>query len=338
MKINAEEATEHIKSIIQAGLVCFLHGSPGTGKSEISQAIGQDFKLKLIDIRLSQCDPTDLNGFPHITDNKAGFWPFDMWPTEHDKVPAGYNGFLIILDEFNSASLAVQAASYKIILDKCVGQTRLHPKTAIICIGNLATDNAIVNRLSTAMQSRLIHLELEVITHIWLEKWAIQHNVDHRILAYISRYRDKLYNFDPDHNDKTFANPRTWYFVSKLIKQTPGNITGKLPLIAGAIGEGIAREFVMFTSIYEELPTIQDIAKNPAIIPINDEPGMLWAVSHMVSEYVTENSVDNMMKFIVRLPVEFTTITLQNILRKEPKLIKAPAIQTWIKEKGADLF
>lgn len=338
MKINAEEATEHIKSIIQAGLVCFLHGSPGTGKSEISQAIGQDFKLKLIDIRLSQCDPTDLNGFPHITDNKAGFWPFDMWPTEHDKVPAGYNGFLIILDEFNSASLAVQAASYKIILDKCVGQTRLHPKTAIICIGNLATDNAIVNRLSTAMQSRLIHIEVMVDTLIWLDKWAIQAGIDHRIMAYISRYNEKLYNFDPDHNDKTFACPRTWEFASRLIKDNPNDLTSMIALLAGTLGEGMAREFIMFTAIYKDLPTMRDILANPAVIEINEEPSMLWATSHMVATHTTKGNLATLMQYIERLPVEFTTITLQNIVRKNKAFISEPVIKEWIRIKGPELF
>jgi adenylate kinase family enzyme len=36
-------------------------GSPGVGKSDIANGIADDFNLQLIDLRLSQCDQTDLN-------------------------------------------------------------------------------------------------------------------------------------------------------------------------------------------------------------------------------------------------------------------------------------
>lgn len=38
-----------------------LSGSPGCGKSQVAYQIAKKHKLKLIDLRLSQCDPTDLN-------------------------------------------------------------------------------------------------------------------------------------------------------------------------------------------------------------------------------------------------------------------------------------
>ena len=207
MEVNVEQASEHIKTCVKAGLVPMLQGPPGTGKSDISKAVGDYFNLKIIDIRLSQCDPVDIGGFPTFSNGKATYVPMSMWPTEDTPVPKGYKGFLLILDEFNSASMATQAASYKVVLDRYVGQTKLHKNTAIVCIGNRATDNAIVNRLSTAMQSRLIHLELAVDTGIWLTKWAPLNGIDHRIMAYIDYRPDNLYNFDPNHNDKTFATP-----------------------------------------------------------------------------------------------------------------------------------
>ncbi len=338
MQVNTVQAVEYIKTCIRANLPCFLSGSPGTGKSELAKQVGDYFKLYLIDIRLSQCDPTEIGGFPAFQNGKASYVPMEMWPVENTPIPKGYKGFLIVLDEFNSASLATQAASYKLVLDRMVGQIPLHKNTAIICIGNLSTDNAIVNRLSTAMQSRLIHLELAVNTDTWLKEWAIPNKLDHRILTYISRYPDKLYNFDPNHDDKTFATPRTWYFVHKLLQLTPGDLTPILPLIAGTIGEGIGREFVMFTNIYNELPTIEEIKKNPKTTPINDEPSMLWAVSHMISNNTNKANMPAFMQFIERLPVEFATITLQNILRIDKTLITLPCMNEWMRINGAELF
>ena len=47
--------------VLNAGRVPFLHGSPGIGKSDLVKAVAKHFDRKLIDLRLSQCDPTDLN-------------------------------------------------------------------------------------------------------------------------------------------------------------------------------------------------------------------------------------------------------------------------------------
>lgn len=61
MQINTTQAQSIITKCIQAGLVPLLKGSPGAGKSSIVHALAKQYKLKVIDLRLSQCDPTDLN-------------------------------------------------------------------------------------------------------------------------------------------------------------------------------------------------------------------------------------------------------------------------------------
>ena len=73
--------------------------------------------------------------------------------------------------------------------------------------GNLETDNAIVQPMSTALQSRLAHLELVVDSKEWVN-WATSNGIDHRITSYINFKPGNLYTFNPDHTDKTYASPR----------------------------------------------------------------------------------------------------------------------------------
>lgn len=61
MKIKINQAADLITVALKAKLVPMIHGSPAIGKSSIVKQIAQQFGLKLIDLRLSQCDPTDLN-------------------------------------------------------------------------------------------------------------------------------------------------------------------------------------------------------------------------------------------------------------------------------------
>ncbi len=199
-----------LSEVLMAGLVPFIQSDPGMGKSSIVKALAKEYGLKMIDHRLSTSAPEDIQGLPRFDANgKAYMSPFaDIFPTEDMSIPKGYNGWILFLDEFNSARKEVQAASYKLILDRMVGQYRLHDQVAMVAAGNLATSRAITTQLSTAMQSRLIHLELAISFNEWLEDVAIKENYDSRIIAYLSQYPNELLDFRPDHQEKTFSCPR----------------------------------------------------------------------------------------------------------------------------------
>lgn len=200
-----KKAAEMVKQILSVNLVPFLQGSPGIGKSAVIKEVADGAKLKVIDLRLSQCEPTDLLGLPVLSENKAKYKAFDTFPLEKDKVPAGYKGWLLFLDELNSAPRSVQVAAYKIILDRMVGQEKLNDKVYIVAAGNLATDNAVVNSLSTALRSRLVNIECQVSVEEWLD-WAVEQKFNPDILAYVSYKGTKgLYSFNPEQNDQTFA-------------------------------------------------------------------------------------------------------------------------------------
>ena len=338
MIVNTKQAVNYITTAMKAKLVTMIEGDPGIGKSSIVQDIAEQYKLALVDVRLSQCDPLDMQGMPTVQGDRAVFLPMDLFPLEDTPLPKNKNGFLLFLDEFNSASLAVQASSYKLILDKTVGQRKLHPKTVIVAAGNLSTNGAIVNRLSTAMQSRLVHLELGTNAEHWTE-WASINKLDHQVISYIHGRPDNLHNFDPNHNDKTFACPRTWHFVSRIMTAANGTpLKDLLPLLAGTIGEGVAREFIVYTETFTRLPTFQQIVTDPLKAKLDNGPALLYAVSHMIAANVTKHNLPAAMKYTARMPLEFETITLQNILRRDESMKNEDVIQDWIIEKGDDLF
>jgi hypothetical protein len=338
MKISTNDAPELLMDVLKVGLVPMLVGSPGVGKSTIIRDLAEKKKLKVIDLRLSQCDPSDLLGFPVVNQErtKSGYVPMVTFPVEGDEIPAGYRGWLLLLDEFNSASRNVQAAAYKIVLDKQVGDHKLHPRVAIVAAGNLTTDRAIVNPMSTAMQSRLIHYELSMNHKDWTA-WAHQAQIDHRVISYINFKPDMLHKFDAHHDDATFPCPRTWEFVSKIIHSWDSISTTKLPAVAGAIGEGAAREFVMFVDIFKSLPTIGAILANPTGLPVPEEASVQFAISGMITNNVNKQNIDKLVTFVRRMPIEFFVITIQDILNRNRALIETPAIQKCMVDLSKEL-
>lgn len=336
--MNALELQENLVDIMFAGLVAMIVGSPGIGKSDIVRQIAKRYKLKVIDLRLSQCDPTDMLGFPTHDHQRMTYVPPDHFPLEGiDTPPPGFDGWLLFLDELTSAPLSVQAASYKLALDRMIGQYQLHSRCIVMCAGNKATDQAIVNRLSTAMQSRLIHLELSVDVPAWIS-WATGHGIDHRVVSYIESHTSHLHNFNPDHDDSTFACPRTWEFVSKLIKGKDV-LPRHLNLLCGTISSGIAHEFNAYLSYCASLPKIQDIEKNPTTIAVPEEPALLYAISHMVAAYINETSALQLMQYLKRLPVEFGVTAVRAVAKRNKNVLQnIPAVRDWAHEVAKEIF
>ena len=316
-----------------------LHGSPGIGKSQIVHQIAQQYGLELIDLRLSQCDPTDLAGFPQIDEarKKAGYLPMDTFPLEGESPKAGYNGWLLFFDEANSAPKAVQAAAYKILLDRKIGQHSLHKNCALVAAGNLETDGAIVEEMSTALQSRLSHIELQVDSDSWVE-WAQKSDVHHMITSFIQFKPGQLYTFKADHTDKTYACPRTWEFANRVMKVTEDKPANRLPMLSGTLSEGVAREFLTFVKIYDDLPKPAQIMANPETIKVPSEPSILYALTGTLSHNATPQNFESLMKFIVRLPVEFQVVTMRETIRRNKAMMAHAAVQKWVTESAAKLF
>ena len=85
--------------------VCdFLVIASGTSTRHV-KSIADEYGMELLDIRLSTCAPEDLTGLPMFENGVAKFQPFDMFPLQSTPVPEGKNGWIIFLDEFNSAWL-----------------------------------------------------------------------------------------------------------------------------------------------------------------------------------------------------------------------------------------
>lgn len=337
MHVKSSQATGMLAKFIKARLVPLLTGSPGIGKSQIYQQIADEYNLKLIDIRLGQCDVTDLLGFPKINGDKAGYIPMDTFPIEGDPIPKGYSGWLLLFDELTSAVPALQAASYKILLDRMVGQYKLHKHVAVCAAGNLETDNAIVQPMSTALQSRLVHLELVVDAKEWIN-WAAANQIDPRITSYINFKPGNLYTFSPDHTDKTYASPRTWEFANRVLQIADQDPTDLLPMLAGTLSEGVAREFLGFCKIYQNLPTIAQIEANPSGLTVPVEPSILYALTGSISHNATMENYGQLIQFVERLPIEFQVVCLRETIRRNKPMMTHPAIQKWIAKSAIELF
>lgn len=332
-KVTPRQARALIIDALDSGVVPFVRSSPGLGKSAIFKSIADQASLKMNDIRLSTCAPEDLSGLPEFYNDEAGirrsrFVPFSMFPVQGTPIPMGKKGWLIFLDEMNHAPKEVQAASYKLILDKEVAEEKLHEAVAIGAAGNLDTDRAITNPISTALQSRVAHLEMEYSYKELRDDVMLPNNWDYRIVTWLEQHPSKGMDFRPDHNDKTFACPRTWEFMNKYIKgkdyktitdengNTIFEMQPKLPLYAGTIGAGAAIEFLNYCRVFGQLPPYQTILSDPLNALLPDDVNIRWATVGMMTEHIEEDNFVHFATYADRMPMNFRVLFYRIALKK----------------------
>jgi len=342
--VTPKSAKASIIPVLMAGLCPMMSSSPGVGKSAIATEICEEFNLVMVDIRLSTVDPTDLNGFiaPNLATGRADYLPPSVFPIDGmDKLPEGKDGYLIFFDEITAAPPAIQAAAYKVILDRMIGNHKLHPRALMMAAGNGVKDNAVASRMSTALQSRMVHFELVVSAKEWIEH-AIEKKFDPRVIAYAEHRPDVLSSFDPKHTDKTFCCPRTMEFLSKILAKvpasTPAHDYSLMPMYAGTVGDGIGTEFRAFLEIYKELIKFETISNNPKRAPIPEEPSALFALSGVIGERTDKDNILAVMQYVERLPIEHQVSTIKKIGANKPELKTSTAFINWLDVNAKKLF
>lgn len=296
------------------------------------------FNLFLIDIRLGNHEPSEMSGFATVRADKIAYIPTELFPIEGDEIPAGYSGWLVFMDELTSATPVMQSAAYRVILDRLVGNKKLHKNVAIMGAGNLETDGAVVFPMSSALKSRMVHLEAYVDDKEFIHTAETLLNFDYRITSYLNFRPDHVYTFDPEADDYNYAAPRTWEFVHNTLAVVKNLESAHLPLLGGTLGKGVSREFFAFCEVHDRLPKIEDILRTPLTAKVPDEPSVLYALAGAFSAHVTSANVSAFSEYVGRMPPEFQIVTVRSTIRRNKTLLKETPMKQWIVKFADELM
>lgn len=258
LTITSVQARKAVLKAFQAKRPVFLWGPPGIGKSEVVQEISDELGGFVIDLRMAQMEPTDIRGIPYFNkDINKMDWaaPVDLPDEEFAKQ---YPVVVLFLDEMNSAPPAVQAAGYQLILNRRVGKYKLPDNVVIVAAGNRDSDKGVTYRMPMPLANRFLHLEMRPDFTAW-QNWAVDKGIHKDVVGYLSFAKQDLYEFDSKSSSRAFATPRSWVFVSDLLKDEDVDTDTLFNLVAGAVGEGLAVKFMAHRKVAGRMPDPADI-------------------------------------------------------------------------------
>lgn len=328
--MKASNITKVIKKLIDRKLPVFIWGPPGIGKSSIVKQIASEQGLEFLDLRLSLLDPTDLKGIPFFNaETNEGVWAKPSFlPSEPDSKG------ILFLDEINTAPPAVQASAYQLILDRKVGEYALPEGWSIIAAGNRENDRGVVYKMPPPLANRFVHFEMEVDFADW-KTWAYRAGIESSLIAYLAYDKSMLFTFDATSNEKSFATPRSWEYVDSIIKSGMDNDL-ILDSISGAVGREAAVGYISFRKVMNTLPDLNTILDGTLKELEEEDPKVIIALAiglvNALMENPADEAVDNVLKFSLQLPGEFSIMLVKDIQQNGMDVEGSAVWTEWVRK------
>lgn len=310
-----------------------LWGAPGVGKSQMVAQVADKHNVPVVDIRLSQMEPSDLRGIPFRVDSSVEWAVPALLPNEKRHGAEG----ILFLDEITSAPPSVSAAAYQLILDRRLGEYRVPDGWAIFAAGNRQGDRGVTYTMPAPLANRFSHFEVDTNLDDWV-LWAYRNQIDERIIAFLRFRPELLFDFDPAHNPVAFPSPRSWEFahrgLNKFIEH-PDLLQGTLQ---ACVGPAAGIELHAFINSVDQMPDLDAIIAGDTV-PVPTEIDLQYAVAaalvgRVIRSEGTENRskiIDNILIYAGRFPQREMGVMLVSDMHRAigNALFEAPQFAEW---------
>lgn len=250
-----------------------LWGPPGVGKSDMIRQTGERHAVPVIDIRLSQMEPSDLRGIPFRNGDFVEWAAPAILPDAHRHGARG----ILFLDEITSAPPSVSAAAYQLILDRRLGEYEVPAGWAIFAAGNRQGDRGVTYTMPAPLANRFSHFDVDTHLDDWVA-WAYQNDIDERVIAFLRFRPELLFDFDPAHNPVAFPSPRSWEFAHRSLQKF-GDIEQLLQgALQACVGPAAGIELTAFVNSLDKMPDLDDIVAGKEV-PVPTEIDLQYAVA-----------------------------------------------------------
>jgi len=294
----------------RASVPTLLWGPPGVGKTASLRALGARWGVLVVEVITSIREPADFLGLPVVANGRVVYHP-PSWVEELR------DGGILFFDEISTAPPAVQAALLRVVLERRVGEHKLHEWVWVVAAANPPDQAAGGWDLAPPLANRFAHLVWRHDAMRWAEEFpsyfahtsaaagvgVVRPGVDpaawaqaRALVAAFIRVRPHLLfqmPADAERAGRAWASPRTWDFASRVLAVALEDAGGKVEpavldaaeAVAGCVGEGPAGEFVTWARA-ADLPDPEELLAEPARFQLPERGDIAYAVLSAVATAV----------------------------------------------------
>lgn len=321
-----------------------VEGPIGSGKSSIVKLFNTT-KYNVVTVDCTQWDIGDVQ-IPSVDRERrvVEYLPNVLLVGDHNKP------MVILLDEIGKASRPVQNALLPVMLERRVGAVPLPPGSIVFGATNLGAEG-VGDLFQAHACNRVSFIEMRAPTaDEWID-WALRNNVHEAILAWakeedrrvfgsfqdFAKPADFPYGFHPAEKRRSFVTPRSLYLASIELREDrrqaidDPDIT--LAAIAGNIGARGAADLMAYVQLADKLPAWASITNAPDKAMVPDNAAAMMMTVHRAVMRTAEQTLDNVMTYIQRMPKEMQCVFATQLLRaQKPWAVLNAAFTAWVRE------
>lgn len=309
------EQTAQLISAVGAKRTVLVEGHMGTGKTSLLKILAKQYPDHVP--VYFDCTTKDLGDImiPNLKDAEdkdyVTFTPNEEFGLQHGKP------LIVNFDEFGKANPMVKQGLTRVLLERMVGSRALPEGSIVFATTNLGAEN-VGDMMVAHQRNRIVHVTMrKPDVREWLE-WGFNNEIDHVLMSWVKdnpqvfhtfnecKADDNPYIFHPsDPSRMSFVTPRSLEAGSDIMKQREliddDTLTGAL---MGTIGKRAALDMMAYIKLADQLPSLEDVKKNPATAVVPDSPAAVCMVVFRTLTNIDEKWMDNWMTYLNRLDPE----------------------------------
>ncbi|MBT6052347.1 MAG: AAA domain-containing protein [Candidatus Scalindua sp.] len=250
LQLNISEMKDVLNALPHT-MAVFCEGVHGIGKSSVFRQLATERDAIFIDMRLSQCEYTEIAGYPKDVDGKM-LHLNPWWRTQIEEAAKENKNVVLLFDEMNRAHKDVLQTVFQVVLDREVQGWKFptNVKVWIYAAGNTGDDYD-VTMMDPALVDRFFRFELRPSNDEWTN-WAKDNDVHEAVVQFIMKndnFLDPISNLDD--TDEKMQSRRSWTKLSDVLNKTPELVNSEDTtmvqlLAAGFVGTKVAPKFAKF--------------------------------------------------------------------------------------------
>jgi hypothetical protein len=314
---------------IGSEVTTIVEGHIGSGKSSLIDTISERFpnhRKMYLDMTVMHEGDFRVPAVDHAT-KSSEFYP-NASLGMHDNTPV-----VLMLDEMGKATKPVKDASLPLLVERRLGNQRLHPDSIVFATTNLGAES-VGDTFQAHHRNRMSFVQMKKPTaQEWVDNWARFNDIAPEVIMWVGERPDVLHSFEDykEPNDNpfifhpraqrtAFVTHRSLAQASKIVNKrhlyTPNALESAL---VGTVGAPAALDMQAWIAMGDSLPKRTEIINDPENARMPKEVAGKLMLAYQALNWVDEQTLDPWMDYMARMPREMQALFCTSIIKKPAK-------------------